>query len=72
MKHHATVQSARERYISRFEEMLNNFLRIFHDGCCTVHARFEPGRDASYVQSFCKIDMGEGEGVGFAFPEKTY
>ena len=29
MKHHAAVQSARERYISRREEILNNFLRIF-------------------------------------------
>ena len=29
MKHHAAVQSARERYISRREEILSNFLRIF-------------------------------------------
>ena len=29
MKHHATVQSARERYISRREEILNNFLTLF-------------------------------------------
>ena len=29
MNHHAVVQSARERYISRREEILNNFLRIF-------------------------------------------
>ena len=49
MKHQAAVQSARERYISRREDILNNFLRIFHDGWSTGHARFEPGRDASYV-----------------------
>ena len=29
MKHHAAVQSVRKRYISRREEILNNFLRIF-------------------------------------------
>ena len=29
MKHHATVQHVRERYISRREKFLNNFLRIF-------------------------------------------
>ena len=29
VKHHAAVQSARKRYISRRVEILNNFLRIF-------------------------------------------
>ena len=29
MKHHVAVKSARERYISRREEIPNNFLRIF-------------------------------------------
>ena len=29
MKHHAAVQSARERYNSRREEILNNFLGFF-------------------------------------------
>jgi len=48
MKHHAAVQSARERYISRREEILNKFLRIFsrRGCCCTVHEWFEPWRDA--------------------------
>ena len=32
LKHHAAVQSAREGYISRRAEILNNFLRTFHDG----------------------------------------
>ena len=51
MKHHAVVQSARERYISRREEILNNFLRIiFTTAVNKVHARFEPWRDASNVE----------------------
>ena len=32
MKHYAAFQSARERYISRREEILNNFLTLFHTG----------------------------------------
>ena len=50
MKHQAAVQSARERYISRrVKKSLTISSGFFHDGCCTVHARFEPWRDASYT-----------------------
>ena len=55
MKHYAAFKSARERYISRREEILNNFLRIFHYGCCTVHTRFEPWRGASYAAIWFNI-----------------
>ena len=52
MKHHAavqTLQSTRKRYISRLNETLSNFLRIFFTAAvCTVQTRFEPRRDASY------------------------
>ena len=41
MKLNAAVQSARERYISRREEILNNFLRIFH--CTTAVVPFTHG-----------------------------
>ena len=49
MKHYATVQTVRERYNNRREKILKKLFRIFHDGCCTVHARFEPRHDASYT-----------------------
>ena len=47
MKHHAAVQSARERYISCREEMLNNFLRIFSR---RLLYRSQPWHDASNVK----------------------
>ena len=47
LKHHATVQTVRERYTSRREKSLRNCQGFHHDGRCTIHARFEPRRDIS-------------------------
>ena len=58
-KHHATVQIKRERYNSRREKNPEEILKdFFHDGSCTVHARFGPWRDASYM--IVQISTGFG------------
>ena len=50
MNHNAAHQHERERYNSRREKNPYQFLKIlFHDGCCTVHARVGTRRCASYV-----------------------